>query len=44
MTVEEYSRNLRGVNDKGNFSPEYLVSIRRYSGSPVAQESAAKHL
>lgn len=34
MTVEEYSRNLRGVNDKGDFSPEYLVSTDYYSGRP----------
>ena len=25
MTIEEYRRNLRGVNDGANFSPEYLV-------------------
>ncbi|KAM3466243.1 hypothetical protein MY5147_002384 [Beauveria neobassiana] len=27
MTVEEFSRNLRGVNDGKNFSPEYLSDI-----------------
>src|SRR5882757_10994967 len=27
MTIEEYRRNLRGVNDKADFSPEYLVSF-----------------
>lgn len=25
MTIEDYQRNLRGVNDGGNFTPEYLV-------------------
>jgi len=25
MTIEDYQRNLRGVNDGANFSPEYLV-------------------
>ncbi len=27
MTVEDFSRNLRGVNDGKNFSPEYLRDI-----------------
>ncbi|OAA56011.1 cytohesin-2 [Cordyceps fumosorosea ARSEF 2679] len=27
MTVEDFSRNLRGVNDGKNFSPEYLSDI-----------------
>jgi brefeldin A-resistance guanine nucleotide exchange factor 1 len=31
MTIEEYRRNLRGVNDGANFSPEYLV--RFYLGN-----------
>lgn len=26
MTIEAYTRNLRGVNDGGDFEPEYLVS------------------
>lgn len=26
MTIEDYKRNLKGVNDGGNFSDEYLVS------------------
>jgi Sec7-like guanine-nucleotide exchange factor len=26
MTIEDYQRNLRGVNDGSDFSPEYLVS------------------
>ena len=25
MTIEDYQRNLRGVNDGADFSPEYLV-------------------
>jgi hypothetical protein len=25
MTIEDYQRNLRGVNGGANFSPEYLV-------------------
>ena len=25
MTIEDYQRNLRGVNDGSDFSPEYLV-------------------
>jgi brefeldin A-resistance guanine nucleotide exchange factor 1 len=27
MSIEDYMRNLRGVNDKSDFSPEYLVRI-----------------
>ncbi|EIW85385.1 Sec7-domain-containing protein [Coniophora puteana RWD-64-598 SS2] len=27
MTIEDYTRNLRGVNDNSNFSPEFLQSI-----------------
>ena len=27
MTVEDYQRNLRGVNEGTDFSPEYLVSF-----------------
>ncbi|THH01721.1 hypothetical protein EW026_g1024 [Hermanssonia centrifuga] len=27
MTIEDYMRNLRGVNDGSNFSPEYLLDI-----------------
>ena len=27
MTIEEYRRNLRDVNDGANFSPEYLVRL-----------------
>jgi brefeldin A-resistance guanine nucleotide exchange factor 1 len=27
MTIEEYRRNLRGVNDGTDFSPEYLVRV-----------------
>jgi len=26
MTIEDYQRNLRGVNDGSDFSSEYLVS------------------
>jgi Sec7-like guanine-nucleotide exchange factor len=25
MSVEDYQKNLRGVNDGADFSPEYLV-------------------
>lgn len=25
MTIEDYKRNLKGVNDGSNFSDEYLV-------------------
>lgn len=25
MTLEDYSRNLRGINDGGSFSPEFVV-------------------
>lgn len=25
MTLEDYSRNLKGVNDKADFAPEYIV-------------------
>lgn len=25
MTVEDYSRNLKGVNDNKDFAPEYIV-------------------
>ena len=27
MTLEDYQRNLRGVNEKTDFSPEFLVRI-----------------
>jgi hypothetical protein len=27
MTVEDYSRNLKGVNDNKDFAPEYIVSL-----------------
>ena len=27
MTIEDYQRNLRGVNGGDNFSPEFLVSF-----------------
>jgi Sec7-like guanine-nucleotide exchange factor len=27
MDITAYSRNLRGVNDNADFSPEYLVSL-----------------
>ncbi len=26
MTIDDYKRNLRGVNDKRDFDPDYLVS------------------
>ena len=26
MTVEDYQRNLRGMDEGGNFEPDYLVS------------------
>lgn len=26
MTVEDYARNLKGVNDNKDFAPEYIVS------------------
>lgn len=32
MTIEDYQRNLRGVNDGKDFSPEYLVSQCRCVG------------
>ena len=27
MTIEDYSKNLRGVNDGKDFNPQYLVRI-----------------
>jgi brefeldin A-resistance guanine nucleotide exchange factor 1 len=27
MTIDDYKRNLRGVNDGKDFNPEYLASI-----------------
>ena len=30
MTIEDYQRNLRGVNDGSDFSPEYLVRDRMH--------------
>lgn len=33
MDIGAYSRNLRGVNDNADFSPEYLVSLVAASGS-----------
>jgi hypothetical protein len=30
MTIEDYQRNLRGVNDGIDFSPEYLVGNGMY--------------
>ena len=29
MSIEDYTRNLRGVNDGIDFTPEFLVSISR---------------
>lgn len=29
MTIEDYMRNLRGVNDGSDFSPEFLVRFWR---------------
>jgi Sec7-like guanine-nucleotide exchange factor len=29
MSIEEYQKNLRGVNDGDNFSPEFLVGVTR---------------
>ena len=41
MTIEDYQRNLRGVNDGSNFSPEYLVRDR--IASKVILVSHASH-
>ena len=30
MTIEDYQRNLRGVNDGSDFSSEYLVRDRMH--------------
>jgi brefeldin A-resistance guanine nucleotide exchange factor 1 len=44
MTIEEYRRNLRGVNNGANFSPEYLV--RYYLGNHYIfpNGNVAKHI
>ena len=43
MTVEDYSRNLKGVNDKADFAPDYIVSIlawiSRYTDYMIFTES-----
>jgi brefeldin A-resistance guanine nucleotide exchange factor 1 len=31
MTIDDYKRNLRGVNDGSDFSPEFLVRIELLS-------------
>jgi brefeldin A-resistance guanine nucleotide exchange factor 1 len=30
MTIEDYQKNLRGVNDRTDFSPEFLVSYHAF--------------
>lgn len=43
MTIEDYQRNLRGVNGGDNFSSEFLVSFD-ILGLPSLTFFAAKHL
>jgi hypothetical protein len=40
MTIEDYQRNLRGVNDGSDFSPEYLVSGRVNVSGPYHSRSS----
>jgi Sec7-like guanine-nucleotide exchange factor len=44
MTIEEYRRNLRGVNDGANFSPEYLVRFYVDSYCTFRDDATAKYL
>lgn len=44
MTIEEYRRNLRGVNDGTNFSPEYLVRIYLGNHYIFPNGNVAKHI
>ena len=44
MTIEEYRRNLRDVNDGVNFSPEYLVRFHPASYLTFPDGNTAKHL
>jgi hypothetical protein len=41
MTVEDYQRNLRGVNDGSDFSTEYLVGDGMHVG--LIRVSHASH-
>ena len=43
MTIEDYQKNLRGVNDGQDFSPEFLVSPSWIPFQTI-QLSVAKHL
>ena len=44
MTIEEYRRNLRGVNDGANFSPEYLVRFYRGNHYTFSEDNIAKYI
>lgn len=37
MTIEDYGKNLKGVNDKEDFSPEYIVRCD-FPGLDIRQE------
>jgi Sec7-like guanine-nucleotide exchange factor len=40
MTIEDYQKNLRGVNDGTDFSPEFLVSHYGFNPRPVLTTSS----
>ena len=44
MTIEDYQKNLRGVNGGTDFSPEFLVRNSAYQLFPEALRLIAKHI
>ena len=44
MTIDDYKRNLRGVNDGSDFSPEFLVRMDQNSFQYVTHFFTAKYL
>lgn len=43
MTIDDYKKNLRGVNEGQDFPPEYLVSPRRDTPCVQTYEKANIH-
>lgn len=41
MTLEDYSRNLKGVNDNKDFAPEYIVSLSILTGGRTSTPNAS---
>ena len=45
MTLEDYTKNLKGVNDGGDFSPEFLVcTMIIYIWVPISYRSLVQHI